>query len=855
MKHARFPYSWLVVFVLGTALCLSTRLWAEPSDKPADTPAKKPSLGLQIPDLITGKSNKLAGEDEGKELSLSADFKIADNGRDGLLSVTAVIAKGWHTFSVSQLPGGPTASKITVPKSEQYEVTGPFSAEPQATVKQIEFYDVPVEEHEKQVVWSVPIRLAEGVDPKSLSISVRYDGQVCSEGEGGLCKPIGNVVVDAKYAGTLAEALPVEPGKADGAFRLPGTKLTLKGSLNKSTTYPGEKVKLAITATPDPEWFVYALAKQDPKLTSKPTLIVFTDTAGLQIGEAVPAYAPKVKKNSSNEKEPESRYYPEPITWTIEIGVPKDVRQGTANLVGLFAFQTCKAENCLPPSVAEFRASLQIGNEDDLSVNPLVFSAPTPSRDAKASRISYTTAADLAAGVSSGGLDLAKIKVDNRTSNLSLLWLLPIALLGGFILNFMPCVLPVIGLKILSFVQQAGESRARVFTLNLWYTVGMLAVFMVLATLAVVWNLGWGEQNTNDIFNIVMVSVVFTMGLSFLGVWEIPIPGFVGSGKASELAQKEGPAGAFFKGAITTLLATPCSGPGLATALAWCNGKPPHLVYLVFAFLGLGMALPYLVIGAFPALVKLLPKPGAWMETFKQAMGFVLLGTVVFMFTYMPAALIVPTVALLFGLWAACWWIGRTPLTAEIPQTVRAWVVGAVGAGLVGWFSFSFLSDLMSHRFLKAVDREIALRQTNVAAEPKAVRSEHELPWQPFTVERLKKLTSENKTVMVDFTADWCQTCKFLEAKVLNTKEVRDAVQQHQVETLVADWTSPNPVINDMLTALGSEQIPVLAIFPAGKPNEPIVLIGGYSKATLIKRIEEAAGGADKEDEKTTAMK
>ena len=167
------------------------------------------------------------------------------------------------------------------------------------------------------------------------------------------------------------------------------------------------------------------------------------------------------------------------------------------------------------------------------------------------------------------------------------------------------------------------------------------------------------------------------MGLSFLGVWEIPIPGLAGSGRAAEMAKQEGIGGAFFKGVLTTILATPCSGPGLATALTWSATKPPHLVYLVFTFMGLGMAMPYLVIGAFPRLIRFIPKPGAWMDTFKQLMGFVLMGTVVYMFTMLAPEHVIPTLALIFALWAGCWCIGRTTPVVGLLKKLIEWV----GAG------------------------------------------------------------------------------------------------------------------------------------------------------------------------------
>jgi thiol:disulfide interchange protein len=459
--------------------------------------------------------------------------------------------------------------------------------------------------------------------------------------------------------------------------------------------------------------------------------------------------------------------------------------------------------------------------------------------------------------VASDGLDLDRLQVQTSTPTRPMLVILGIAFLGGLILNVMPCVLPVIGLKVMSFAQQAGESRARVFALNLWYSLGLVSVFLVLATLAVVWKLGWGEQFNSDQFNIVMVSVVFTMGLSFLGVWEIPIPGFVGGGKASELAEKEGPTGAFVKGVVTTLLATPCSGPGLATALTWCSNKPAPLVYLVFTVMGLGMASPYLLIGANPKLVRLLPKPGAWMDTLKQTMGFILLGTVVYMLTFVRWANVLPTLALLFGLWAACWWIGRTPITEEFQVRLRAWGVAIVFAFVIGLFAFGeqfLLGDytvyglrgIMEHRLTEFVDKRVQDRledQGAVAREappPEPRDRGFELPWEPFSTVKLKQLADGGKTVLVDFTAKWCLTCKFLEHTVLNTKEVRQAVDENGVVTLIADWTDRDPEMGRLLEALGSKQVPVVAIFPAGKPNQPIVLLGGYTQQTLLAKLREA---------------
>jgi thiol:disulfide interchange protein len=356
-----------------------------------------------------------------------------------------------------------------------------------------------------------------------------------------------------------------------------------------------------------------------------------------------------------------------------------------------------------------------------------------------------------------------------------------------------------------------------------------------------------------------MAAVVFAMGLSFLGVWEIPIPGFAGGEKASELAEQEGPSGAFVKGIITTILATPCSGPGMAVALAYCNGKPAGVVYLIFAMLGLGMASPYLLIGAFPKLIRVLPKPGVWMETFKQLMGLVLMGTVIYLLTFTAWANLLPTLTLLLGLAIACWWIGRISITAEFPVKLRGWLVAATITVIFGVFAFFpgkvtlagydlyGLRGIMEHRLERYVASHAALQGDvdPILESPEITQHDSEIYWVPYSDKRLERLIARDRTVLVDFTADWCPTCKVLEATVLNTQEVRDVLRQNGVVALVADWTDSDPEITKKLESLGSKQVPVVAIFPAGRPQDHTVLRGFYTKATLLEKLKQAGPSQD----------
>jgi thiol:disulfide interchange protein len=217
-----------------------------------------------------------------------------------------------------------------------------------------------------------------------------------------------------------------------------------------------------------------------------------------------------------------------------------------------------------------------------------------------------------------------------------------------------------------------------------------------------------------------------------------------------------------------------------------------------------------------------------------------------------------PTLALLLGLAGGLWWIGRAPLYADFQVRLRAWLTGIAFACLLGLYAFggkatiggyelSGLKDVMEHRLAKYVmfqaDKNGAAQDP--LASPLITQHDTEIRWVPFTQERLNRLVGDNRTVMIDFTADWCLTCKALETTVLNTQEVRDSLRENGVVALLADWTKGDPEISKMLESLGSKQVPVLAIFPAGRPRDRIVLMGGYTKATLLDKLDEAGPSQD----------
>lgn len=499
----------------------------------------------------------------------------------------------------------------------------------------------------------------------------------------------------------------------------------------------------------------------------------------------------------------------ESVTWHAPIALSPGIDPASLEIKGEVNYQGCQADSCRPPQSIPFTAKLGPGVDVPLDVaQPL---APADSQKSTVKVTSPTASPNVS------------------PTEVSLWAQLGWAFVGGLILNLMPCVLPVISLKLLTFMKQAGENRLRVFTLNLWYAAGLLSVFIVLAALAAVLGLSWGEQFTKPWFKVAMTGLVFSMGLSFLGVWEIPIPGFVGSGKAIDLQQQEGPSGAFFKGIFTTILATPCSGPFLGPIFGYLLGKPPYMAYLLFGSVGLGMASPYLLIGAFPKLIAFLPKPGAWMKTFEELMGFFMLAAVVYLFTTLSSPYFIPTLTLLVGLWFAFWLIGRTPITAGSGARFMAWIGGLVIAVAVGWFGFRYLFDIAEVKY--------------VGEDSGAVGGDtkDKFRWHRFSPEALAKARAEGKTVMVDFWAKWCLTCQTNSKVAIETDAVCELIEKNQVVPMLADWTDESPTIKKALHDLGYNSIPLLAIWPAeSKDAKPIILSDLISQSQVLDALEKA---------------
>ena len=403
--------------------------------------------------------------------------------------------------------------------------------------------------------------------------------------------------------------------------------------------------------------------------------------------------------------------------------------------------------------------------------------------------------------------------------------------LGGFILNLMPCVLPVISLKIFGFMRQAGDSRGNILKHGLAFVAGIFTWFLALAAVIIVLKgagheVTWAFQFQNPWFNFVIGAVVFVFALNLFGVFEIVLPGRAAQGIA-EAGSHGGLAGSFTQGILATLLATPCTAPFLGTALGFAFSQPAAVIAAMFVAIAAGMGFPYLLLAAKPGWMKFLPKPGAWMERLKQFMGFPLAATLLWLLYIIgqqrgTEAVIWAFAAYLF-LGLAAWLYGAFLGPLSPPRTKAfAWagIILALAAG-PGYFGGNLFARAAAS---PPAGREAALPQDGI-------------PWVPYSAEALEKLLAENTPVFLDFTADWCLTCKFNERTAINTPSVGAAFERLGIVPMKADWTNSNPEITRKLAEFDRVGVPFYLFYPRGRANDPVVLPELLTEQIVLRAI------------------
>ena len=402
--------------------------------------------------------------------------------------------------------------------------------------------------------------------------------------------------------------------------------------------------------------------------------------------------------------------------------------------------------------------------------------------------------------------------------------------IGGFILNLMPCVLPVISLKIFGFIQHAGADRRRIFRSGLAFAAGIFVWFVALAVLLIILKsagneVGWAVQFTNPYFVLAMSVIVLVFALNLFGVFEIMLPQAANRGVLAATSAS-GDLGSFLQGVFATILGTSCTAPVLGAAVGFALAQSSSMILLMFLCIAAGMSAPYLLLSAQPAWVKLLPKPGAWMDRLKQLMGFPMLATLVFLLYVLGEqrglAAVVWTLCFLLAVSLACWLKGVF-LTPAASAGSRVFVLLLMLALVLGSGAY-FIGDKFAQAKLAPPNES-----SNVDG------------WIAFTPERLDAELAKGSAVFLDFTAAWCITCKFNERTVLESSAVREAFERRNIVKIKADWTNADPAITKLLQRFGRPGVPLYVLYPAGTSAEPIILPELLTKNIVLEKLETIA--------------
>ena len=491
-------------------------------------------------------------------------------------------------------------------------------------------------------------------------------------------------------------------------------------------------------------------------------------------------------------------------TWSLELATVADAPADAARLKGLLV-----AKNGW--TAGEGYAALAVdvplaaAKAAGASVTAAVGSPTGGATEASAPAPGGSGAAGAGATASAGA-------TDGAAASTGLVGTVLLAFLGGVVLNLMPCVFPVLGIKVLGFVNQAGSDRGKVVLHGLVFTAGVLASFWALAGALLALRaggeqLGWGFQLQSPAFVYGMAVFMLVFALNLSGLFEV---GLSATGAGAGLQSQEGLGGSFFTGMLATLVATPCSAPFLAPALGAALALSAVESLVVFTAIAVGLSAPYLLLSLFPSAVKLLPRPGAWMETFKQLMAFPLYATVGWLVWVLAAQTAGDDYGLLMILFAfvlvamAAWAYGRFGQAHGKPLRQR-WGTAAALALLVGGVALGWPQP------------PPAVGSSSTGAGGASGKGAYAVAWQPWSPEAVAAAQAAGRTIYVDFTARWCATCQTNKAAVFSSSEVLAELARRDVLLLKADWTNKDPRITQELAKFQRSAVPFNVIYHPGQ--------------------------------------
>lgn len=730
--------------------------------------------------------------------SLRAATDALTPGGSTELAIVLDVQKNWHIYHPIMLDTGlPTTFRFSGPPGVTLgEIR--FPAPTLANLKGIEYLEM-----SGQVICTVPITLDSSFKPGTpLKLRVDVDARACIEecvkvkASASLTIPIsdqpGSPANDAIFK-AAREKFPPALGDAD---HIKGSKLEMAAA----TFRVHDKGELAAIIKIAPGKHIQ---DRDPGVDGligsrlyieKIDGVTFVPTAK----QIWPAPTTKLQPGIGNVREQRG---------DILIRVPFELTDekfpaGPVRLRVLFEYQACNdTGTCFAPTMAEAFVT---------------FTADTPTPAKPASL--YKVVDDAAA------LDVPKAPQSTGSPDASggapvgttLWYALLTAFLGGLVLNVMPCVLPVISLKVLSFMQQGGEQPGRVFRLGLAFCGGIMVWFWIFAFIST--RSTFQLQDPRAV--IAIASILYLMALSLFDVFEFTLPGAT-AGSLEALTAREGYSGAFLKGLLATLLGTACTAPFLGAALAFASTQPAVVAFSVFSAAGLGMSAPYLLLVARPSWLKYVPKPGNWMVVFKEGMGFLLIGTAVWLLYVLGQQTGSNGVVVTLVFWSFL------SLAGWIWGLIKPnWSGGGRWSASVAAVLLALLGYNVSFQRLWSPNPAIAEKLSVTDAIKVVSQSDWKdrIPWVPYTRELAAELSRAGYTVYVDYTASWCVNCQVNKGIALEIESTRALMREMHVIPIEADYTNPNADMTADIQKFQRNSVPLNLIFSPGKPDDPTVL-------------------------------
>jgi thiol:disulfide interchange protein len=634
-------------------------------------------------------------------------------------------------------------------------------------------------------------------------------------------------------AAALTAAFAAAPLAAQVA-RLQKAQLALEPERIEVTA--GSEARITAVVTIDEGWHLQAHVPTYDYLI--PTVLKVDLPAGYPPAEVGYPAATRYKFSFADD---ELDVYEGTLELPVLLAVPASAAAGPLPVRATLRYQACDDKSCLPPVETAAEVTLAVTGtakteDQDFPLNGKTAdpdaagasgaaSSPAGSEAAVGSRREDSGAGESepAATVAAGSTaSAAEAPAAARSRSLAVILFL--ALVGGFILNGMPCVLPILSLKLFGLVKASGESHGSVRAGALATFAGILFSFWALALAAIAARgagaaIGWGVQFQQPGFVAFLAVVVLLFSLNLWGLFEIPLPGRIA--RLAEASGSDGLGGHFASGLFATLMATPCSAPFLGTALSFALGQTSTVIFATLTAVGVGLALPYVVLAAWPGFVRHLPRPGAWMDTLRGTMGFLLAGALVWLLYVLQAQVAAEFVAffelVLLALGLVVWLAGRARLGGA--------------ARRFGWVA---ALGLAAAAVLLVTDAPAA-----AAKSAGGQAGANTIAWRAWDRTEAERLAASGRLVFLDITADWCVTCKVNERVVLHTPEVAGAFRRLEVVAMKADWTNRDDEIARFLAAHGRYGIPFYMLYRPGQA--PHVFGELISKQGVIDVLEASA--------------